>query len=279
MCLMCSNTVLTCIDIVVDQNFQDVKHFHRLCARKFYQDILIGFDESESQKKALVAAKSYNLVDHQRNLVKLPELERHWVEMCGQSSCARHLYEPSSCCLQMVNIFSKAFDQWITDLKCFPICQFVMGFEAKLIQLFLTRRRNGRPWKDKRIVPRASAKLWDQILLKDLYHALSRPIWRRIDNNTLVTNILDMPSRNVHLLLKTCECDKWKILGVPCVHAVAVIAQRISPNYEEFVHKYFTVFMYMASYAGIIHRSPGITELLQVPGINPPPLKKIRRLS
>ncbi|KAI3898060.1 hypothetical protein MKX03_028618, partial [Papaver bracteatum] len=100
-----------------------------------------------------------------------------------------------------------------------------MGFEAKLIQLFLTRRRNGSLWKDKSIVPRASAKLWDQILLKDLYHASSRPIWRRSEYNILVTNILDKPSRNVHFKLKTCECGKWHISGVPCVHTVTVIAQ------------------------------------------------------
>ncbi|KAI3971245.1 hypothetical protein MKW92_040789 [Papaver armeniacum] len=265
--LMCSNAVLTGIDIVVNQNFQDVKHFHRLCARNFYQDIRIGFVEPESQKKALDAAKSYNLVDHQRNLVKLTELQRRWVEVCGQSSCARHSYDPSARCPQMVNIFSKAFDLWITELKCLPICQFVMGFEAKLIQLFLTR---------------ASEKLGDQILRKDLYHASSHPIWWRSHHNTLVTNICNRPSRNVHLLLKTCECDKWQKSGVPCVHAVAVIdqhAQHRPPLYEKYVHEYFTVGMYMASYAGIIYQSPGITESLQVPGINPPPLKKIRRLS
>ncbi|KAI3883753.1 hypothetical protein MKX03_036246 [Papaver bracteatum] len=219
------------------------------------------------RKKALSAVKSYNLVDHQSNLVKLPELERRWVEVCGQSSCARHSYEPSACCPQMVNIFSKAFDLWITELK------------SKLIQLFLTRRRNGSLWKDKSIVPRASEKLWDQIRLKYLYHTSSRPIWRRSEYNTLVTNILDRPSRNVHLILKTCECGKWQISSVPCVHAVAVIAQRRAPNYEKFVHKYFTVGTYMASYAGIIYQSPGIAEPPQVPGINPPPLKKIRRLS
>ncbi|XP_026435031.1 uncharacterized protein LOC113332736 [Papaver somniferum] len=272
------------IDIAVDQNFQDVKHFHRLCARKFYQDIRIGFDEPESQKKALYAAKSYNLVDHQRNLVKLPELQRRWVEVCGQSSCARHSYDPSARCPQMVNIFSKAFDLWITELKCLPICQFVMGFEAKLIQLFLTRRRNGRLWKDERIFPRASAKLGDQILRKDLYHASLRPIWRRSDHNTLVTNICNRTSRIIHLILKTCECGKWQISCVPCVHAVAVIAQHDQhrpgpPPYEKYVHDYFTCGMYMASYADIIHQSPGITESLQVPDINPPPLKKIRRLS
>ncbi|KAI3868322.1 hypothetical protein MKX03_000233 [Papaver bracteatum] len=266
--LMCSNVVLTSIDIVVDHNFQDVKHFHRLCARKFYQDIRIGFDEPESRKKALRASKSYNLV-----------LERRWVEVCGQSSCVRHSYEPSAYCTQMVNIFSKVFDLWITELKCLPIFQFVMGFEAKLIQLFLTRQRNGSLRKDKSIVPRASAKLWDQILLKDLYHASSRTILRRSDNNTLVTNILDKPSRNVHLLLKTCECGKWKISSVPCVHVVAVIDQHRAPNYEKFVHEYFTVGTYMESYAGIIYQSPSIAKPLQVPGINPPPLNKIMRLS
>ncbi|KAI3840242.1 hypothetical protein MKX03_021657 [Papaver bracteatum] len=267
--LMCLNAVLSGIDIVVDHKFQDVKHFHRLCARKFYQDIHIGFDEPESRKKTLRAAKSYNLVDHQSNLVKLPELERPWVEVCGQSGCSRNSYEPSACCAQMVNIFIKEFDLWITELKCLPIFQF----------LFFTRRRNGSLWKDKSIVPRKSAKLWDQILLKDLYHASSRPIWRRSDNNTLVTNILDRPSRNVHLLLKTWECGKWQISGVPCVHVVEIIAQHRAPNYEKFVHEYFTIGTYMASYASIIFQSPGITELLQVPGINPPPLKKIRQLS
>ncbi|KAI3835877.1 hypothetical protein MKX03_035143 [Papaver bracteatum] len=268
--LMCSNAVLTSIDIAVDHNFQDVKHFHRLCAHKFYQDIRTGFDEPESRKKALRAVKSYNLVDHQSNLVKLPSLKGVGLK-CGQSSCARHSYEPSACCPQMVNIFSKEFDLWITELKCFPIYQFVMGFEAKLIQLFLTRRRNGSLWKDKSIVPRASAKLWDQILLKDLYHASSRPIWRRSEYNTLVSKILDRPSRNVLLIRKTCECGRWQISGVPCVHVVAVIAQHRAPNYEKFVHKYFTVGTYMASYAGIIYQPLDISEPPQVPSINPLP--------
>ncbi|KAI3924989.1 hypothetical protein MKW92_028274 [Papaver armeniacum] len=278
--LMCSNAVLTGIDIAVDQNFQDVNHFHRLCARKFYQDIRIGFAEPESQKKALDAAKSYNLVDHQRNLVKLTELQRCWVEVCGQSSCARHSYDPSARCPQMVNIFSKAFDLWITELKCLPICQFVMGFEAKLIQLFLTRRRNGILWKDGRIVPRASSKLGDQILRKDLYYASSRPIWRRSQHHTLVTNICNRPSRNVSLLQKTCECGKWQISGVPCVHAVAVIAQHCSlykhspALYENYVHEYFTVEMYMVSYAGIIYQSPGIPETLRSTQYQPTTIKE-----
>ncbi|KAI3923300.1 hypothetical protein MKW98_026893 [Papaver atlanticum] len=276
--LMCSNAVLTGINIAVDQNFQDVKHFHRLCARKFYQLIRIGFDEPESQKKALDAAKSYNPGYHKCNLLHLPELQRRWVEACGKSSWARHSYNPSACCPQMVNIFSNAFNLWITKLKCLPICQFVMGFEAKLIQLFLTRQRNGRLWKDERTVPIASAKLGDQILHKILYHASSRPVWRS-NHKTLVTNICNMPSRNVHLLLRTCDCGKWKISGVPCVHAVAVIAQHRPPRYEGYVHEYFTVRRYMASYAGIIKGSPSMTESLQVAGINPPPLKKIRRLS
>ncbi|KAI3945815.1 hypothetical protein MKW98_023089 [Papaver atlanticum] len=254
--LMCSNAVLTGINIFVDQNFQDVKHFYRLCARKFYQIIRIGFDEPESQKKALDAAKSYNPVDHKRNLVHLLELQRRWVEAYGKSSWARHSYDPSV-----------AFNLWITEFKCLPICQFVMGFEAKLIQLFFIRRRNGRLWNDERFVSRASAKLGDQILHKSFNH------------NNLVTNICNRPSRNVNLLLRNCDCGKWQISGVPYVHAVEVIAQHRPPLYEEYVHDYFTVRRYIASYAGNIYRTLGMTESLQVAGINPPPLKKIRRLS
>ncbi|XP_026459341.1 uncharacterized protein LOC113360002 [Papaver somniferum] len=231
-------------------------------------------------EKALDAAKSYNRVYHEWNLINLSELQRRWVEACGKSSWARHSYDLSARCPQMVNIFSKAFNLWITELKCLPICQFIMGFEAKLIQLFLTRRRNGRLWKDERIVPRASAKLGDQILHKRLYHASSRPVWRNNFIN-LVTNICNKPSRNVNLLLRTCDYGKWQISGVPCVHDVAVIAQHRHrpPFYEKYVDEYFIVGKYMASYAGIIYQTPGMTESLQVAGINPPPLKNIIHLS
>ncbi|KAI3922730.1 hypothetical protein MKW98_006861 [Papaver atlanticum] len=181
---------------------------------------IMGLMNQNLRKKTLDAAKYYKPGYHKCNLLHLSELQRHWVEVCGQSSWARHSYDPSARCPQM-----------ITELKCLPICQFVMGFEAKLIQLFLTRRRNGRLWKDERIVPRASAKLGDQILHKSLYHASSRPVWRS-NHKTLVMNICNRTSRNVHLLLRT------------------------------YVHEYFTVRRYMASYAGIIKGYPSMTESL-----------------
>ncbi|RZC55464.1 hypothetical protein C5167_014319 [Papaver somniferum] len=158
--------------------------------------------------------------------------------------------------------------------------QVGLGTRMTFLPVVRKWRRNGRLWKDERIVPRASAKLGDQILHKRLYHASSRPVWRNNFIN-LVTNICNKPSRNVNLLLRTCDYGKWQISGVPCVHDVAVIAQHRHrpPFYEKYVDEYFIVGKYMASYAGIIYQTPGMTESLQVAGINPPPLKNIIHLS
>ncbi|KAI3917959.1 hypothetical protein MKW98_000193 [Papaver atlanticum] len=263
---------LTGIKLVVDHNFGVVSRFHRLCGRKLYQHVNLGFREPKPQKAAFDAAKSYNREDHERALGNLSEHQRRWIEAGGESSWARHSYDPSASCPQMKNIFNKDFNLWITELKCFPLCDLVMGFEAKLNQLFLRRQRNGRLLTDKHLVPRASTKLRDQIhnnigyaALLDVYKPLTY-IMMNEDHN---------PTRSVDLAQRKCDYDEWHISGVPCVHAVAVLATKRPPRYERYVDEYYTIGRYKVSYDGIISRMASINEWRQVTGANPPPLKEI----
>ncbi|KAK2662427.1 hypothetical protein Ddye_001001 [Dipteronia dyeriana] len=84
-----------------------------------------------------------------------------------------------------------------------------------------------------------------------------------------------------------CECSSWKISGIPCCHAMAVISHycgraAVKDKVAKFVHSSLTKSAYMQTYVGMIHpipdqkrwpevptciMNPGVTELM-----NPPPL-------
>ncbi|KAI3997658.1 hypothetical protein MKX01_040631 [Papaver californicum] len=216
MCLIYLNVVLTGIKYGVDKNFKDVTCFQILCARHMYQHINHGFTKPKLQSAVFKAAKAYNEDEHDYALYMLDLHKRRWIEAGGQKSWARHSYDPSSSYRQMTNIISKAFNQWITKLKCKPICQWVMGFESKLIHLFSRRKRNGSLWKDKHLVPRASKN--------------------------------------------ACDCDEWKISGIPCVHAMVILAEITPPRYKHYVHECYTIERYRASYVGNFNQMVSMTE-------------------
>ncbi|KAI3946681.1 hypothetical protein MKW98_003244 [Papaver atlanticum] len=208
----------------------------------------IGHFYGNLQSTALKAGKAYNENDHNDALEKLDDRLRCWIETSGRKNWDRHLYHPSASCPQMTNILSKAFNKLITDLKCLPICQWVIGFEAKPIRLFRRRRKNGRLWKDKDIFPRESKKLKEQF-----------------------RNVVELEGGQI----RRCSCGEWQIYGIPCVHAMVVLAKNKPPRFRRYVHKCYTVKKYSTSYAGIINLVASMTEWRQETRtiMNPPPLK------
>ncbi|XP_026429461.1 uncharacterized protein LOC113325715 [Papaver somniferum] len=243
------------IQSAVEKNFQGVTCFQRLCGRQMLRHI--GHFHGNLRSAALKVGKAYNENDHNDALEKLDNRLRRWIETGGRENWARHLYHPSSSCPQMTNILSKAFNKWITDLKCFPICQWVIGFEAKLIRLFRTRRRNGWLWKNKDILPRASKKLKEK--LKEQFR-----------------NVVELErGQMVDLGQRLCSCGEWQISGIPCVHAMVVLTKNKPPLFKRYVHKCYTVKKYRTSYAGIINPMASMTVWRQETRtiMNPPPLK------
>ncbi|XP_021857150.1 uncharacterized protein [Spinacia oleracea] len=52
----------------------------------------------------------------------------------------------------------------------------------------------------------------------------------------------------VNMKTKTCGCYRWTLMGIPCWHLLACIAQK-RLNYEDFVHSAYYVKTYAATYA------------------------------
>ncbi|KAI3993954.1 hypothetical protein MKX01_002967 [Papaver californicum] len=183
-----------------------------------YQHINLGFTKPKLHKAAFKAAKAYNYDDHSYDLDKLDHHKRCWIEVGGQTNWGRHLYNPSSNYRQMTNILSKAFNY---------------------------RKRNGRMWKDKQLVPRENKKLREQIRNKTGFSA------HRSQCSPSIYHVMEdchARTREFYMMQRQCDCDKWQISGVPCVLAITVLAEKTPPRYKRYVHEFYTVERYRASY-------------------------------
>jgi hypothetical protein len=57
----------------------------------------------------------------------------------------------------------------------------------------------------------------------------------------------------VYLTELACTCKKWQVTGKLCPHALAVITTTRQPNLGKFVHYYYSVERFQATYQGIIN--------------------------
>lgn len=72
----------------------------------------------------------------------------------------------------------------------------------------------------------------------------------------------------------SCTCGRWKLMGIPCWHALACIQVR-RLNYEDYVHKAYYVDTYKASYAPRVKAMPGHQQWVHTdyPKPSPPPYR------
>jgi hypothetical protein len=61
----------------------------------------------------------------------------------------------------------------------------------------------------------------------------------------------------VYLTKLACTCREWQVTGKLCPHALVVITTTRQPNLGKFVHYYYSVERFQATYQGII---PNITD-------------------
>ncbi|TXG61100.1 hypothetical protein EZV62_012463 [Acer yangbiense] len=59
----------------------------------------------------------------------------------------------------------------------------------------------------------------------------------------------------VNLLTQSYDCGLWELSGIPCKHALAIIAVKRSHG-EDFMHQYLTKEAYLKTYKNVIHPIP-----------------------
>ena len=173
----------------------------------------------------------------------------HWVEFYFLGHRYGHL----------TSNIAESLNNWIKEAREKPILAMFEQIRHQLMKLFNSRR-------DSEVnVP----GLLVSDVAKDIQTLLSTygRRYRIISSDGDVYEIFSPEtSRNyvVRLFAKTCTCWSWQLLGIPCVHALAVSLNR-KDNPQTYAHSFYRLGEYRQTYQKAIY--PPNTDNADNPGI------------
>lgn len=143
---------------------------------------------------------------------------------------------------QMTSNACESWNAQIRDERIFPICSLIDGIMCKLMQQLCKRRQLADGWTKK------LCKSIDADLNLKVEQSRGWDVKKCTDD---IWEVYYVPVAVVHLKEKSCMCRKWQLIGLPCVHAAAVIMTTLNGKYE-YVDSYFHADEYKASYSYVI---------------------------
>ncbi|RWR93317.1 hypothetical protein CKAN_02256200 [Cinnamomum micranthum f. kanehirae] len=167
------------------------------------------------------------------------------------------------------NIAESFFNSWIPEEHDLSIIQMLDMLRCKMMEMIYTRREASRTWSTT-LTPSSEEKLQIEIFnSRDLNVLISSDTVFEVRDNTV--NIVNIETWD-------CTCQQWKMAGLPCIHAVAVL-DHTGRNIYDYCSRYFTVEAYRATYLESINPVPDVEKPVQddstaIAIVNPP----IRRI-
>ncbi|CAH2044684.1 unnamed protein product, partial [Thlaspi arvense] len=170
----------------------------------------------------------------------------------------------------MNSTFGLDFYGWVSEAHELPITQMIDELRAKLMQSIYTRQVQSREWVAAALTPANEEKLQKEV-------ELARPLQVSGPHNSL----FEVHGESINVVdINQCDCDckLWRLTGLPCSHAIAVIQCSEKSPYE-YCSRYFTLESYRLTYAESVHPVPKdmmmttTTEGVVV-SVTPPPTRR-----
>ncbi|CAF1703593.1 unnamed protein product [Brassica napus] len=173
---------------------------------------------------------------------------------------------------QMYSTFGLDFYSWVSEAHEFPITQMIDEFRAKMMQSIYTRQVQSRDWVTT-LTPSNEEKLQKEMALAHTLQ-VSPPEGSlfQVNGGDSSINIVDIDQCD-------CDCKIWRLTGLPCSHAVAVI-MCIEKSPYEYCSRYLTVESHRLMYAESIHPVPNMDRMMMeeavegLVAVTPPPTRR-----
>ncbi|XP_013684552.2 uncharacterized protein LOC106388925 [Brassica napus] len=173
---------------------------------------------------------------------------------------------------QMYSTFGLDFYSWVSEAHEFPITQMIDEFRAKMMQSIYTRQVQSRDWVTT-LTPSNEEKLQKEMALAQTLQ-VSPPEGSlfQVNGGDSSINIVDIDQCD-------CDCKIWRLTGLPCSHAVAVI-MCIEKSPYEYCSRYLTVESHRLMYAESIHPVPNMDRMMMeeavegLVAVTPPPTRR-----
>ncbi|KAG7630348.1 Zinc finger SWIM-type [Arabidopsis suecica] len=155
---------------------------------------------------------------------------------------------------KMNSNFGKDFYSWVSEAHEFPITQMIDEFRAKMMQSIYTRQVKSREWVTT-LTPSNEEKLQKEIELAQLLQVSSpEGSLFQVNGGESSVSIVDINQCD-------CDCKTWRLTGLPCSHAIAVIGC-IEKSPYEYCSTYLTVESHRLMYAESIQPVPNMDRMM-----------------
>lgn len=154
---------------------------------------------------------------------------------------------------------SSIFNNWVTSRYEPSVVQIVDMIRCKMMEMIYTRRENSNTWVDV-LTPSMNQKVQE-----DMAKSRNMDVVRS-NGNVFEVNYEDI-IYVVNIETWECTCRKWQVMGMPCLHALAVI-EKIQGWIADFCSKYFTAEYYRVVYSSSIIPIPDAAKPKCISPIN-----------
>ncbi|XP_010546770.1 PREDICTED: uncharacterized protein LOC104818751 isoform X2 [Tarenaya hassleriana] len=197
-----------------------------------------------------------------------------WILRNSQPDHWANAYFPGSRYNHMTSNSHELFFNWASYTNDLPITQMVDMIRGKITDLFHARRANMAETEAAgRLTPSMEGKLE-----KESLKAQTLCVTFSADSNEF--QVRGDTYEVVNMDRWDCSCKDWQMSGLPCAHAVAVIAY-IGRSHYDFCSRYFTLENYRLTYSQSVNPIPSPDREIprdssggSVVTVTPPPTRR-----
>jgi hypothetical protein len=204
---------------VFDEMFDTVEH--RLCLRHLYANFKKKFGGGSLIRDLMMgAAKAtyYQAWEAKMAEIKIVNLKAwEWLMGIPTKSWCKHAFSFYPKCDVLMNNLSESFNATILVARDKPILTLCEWIRNYLMNRMSTAVKKLEKWPHK-IMPMPQKRLQKEVLMAGQW----QPTWSKT-HKFQVHHHYNGQGFIVDISKKTCTCNFWELVGIPCRHAVAAL--------------------------------------------------------
>jgi len=218
---------------------------HRFCLRHLYANFKKKFGGGTLLRDLMMgAAKSTYFEAWEEKMLKIKDVKEeayNWLNVIPPKKWCKHAFPFYSRCDVLMNNLSESFNATILLQRDKPIITMFEWIRTYLMVRFATLREKVNEYGGV-IMPKPLRRLDREIEKSASWAAIySGGMSFQVTTNLMTESFI------VNLDKKTCSCNFWELVGIPCRHAVAAITKAVEDPVN-YVHSYYNKQTYMRCY-------------------------------
>jgi len=162
-------------------------------------------------------------------------------------------FSEDSKCDYLTNNVSESFNAQIKDLKGLHLHELVDMIRELIMEKMYIRKKIAQKWVEG-ILPGVMKDL--NLISKNLKVVKVKVSDDDFAEVTLLDDWNNQRRHTVDLKNNKCSCREWQVTGKPCKHALAWILSNRGMRIDDFVHEYYSVARFKATYEDRVEPMP-----------------------